>query len=57
MKPEYYECGICGCYHRAEFNGDCRDDSERLDIDEIDDAHGGPMGWDEIEMPGTEGVE
>src|SRR4030095_5419056 len=27
----YYECGICGAYHRWEFNGDCRQDSERFD--------------------------
>jgi len=40
-----YECGICGCYHPWDWNGDCRDDAnrifpdtyaERLGIDEFD---------------------
>lgn len=25
----FVECGCCGAYHRADFNGDCREDSER----------------------------
>lgn len=25
-----YECGICGCYHPADWDGDCRDDSNRF---------------------------
>lgn len=25
----FYECGGCGCYHREDFWGDCREDSER----------------------------
>lgn len=25
-----YECGICSCYHPWEFDGDCRDDSNRF---------------------------
>ena len=24
------ECGCCGCYHRTDFHGDCREDSERF---------------------------
>ena len=27
---ELEECGCCGAYHRPEFYGDCRDDSERF---------------------------
>lgn len=27
---EFYECGCCGAYHRVGFNGDCRDDNERI---------------------------
>jgi hypothetical protein len=27
---EVEECGGCGAYHRADFYGDCRDDSERI---------------------------
>ena len=26
----YYDCEICGGYHRWEFDGDCRNDDERL---------------------------
>lgn len=24
------ECELCGCYHRLDFNGDCREDLERF---------------------------
>lgn len=24
------ECGSCGCYHRRDFNGDCRNNDERF---------------------------
>jgi hypothetical protein len=27
----FLECGCCGAYHRADFAGDCREDSERFD--------------------------
>lgn len=26
----YVECGCCGCYHRTDFVGDCREDAERF---------------------------
>jgi hypothetical protein len=25
----FIECGCCGCYHRTDFVGDCREDRER----------------------------
>lgn len=25
----YIECGCCGAFHRTDFHGDCREDSER----------------------------
>lgn len=25
----FFECGCCGAYHRTDFYGDCREDSER----------------------------
>jgi len=34
---KFYECGICGCVHRWDFIGDCRDDTERV-LDVPDDA-------------------
>jgi hypothetical protein len=30
MKIIIYECGICSAYHPWEFDGDCRDDSNRI---------------------------
>jgi hypothetical protein len=27
----FVECGCCGAYHRTDFTGDCREDSERFD--------------------------
>lgn len=24
------ECGCCGCWHRQEYDGDCRNDAERF---------------------------
>jgi hypothetical protein len=31
MKPrELYECGMCGAYHRTNFDGDCREDASRI---------------------------
>jgi len=27
----FVECGCCGSYHRTDFHGDCREDSERFD--------------------------
>jgi len=42
-----YECGICSCYHRWEFNGDCREDEGRiLDPDE----HAKKLGVSDIEV-------
>jgi hypothetical protein len=38
------ECDSCGHFHREEFTGDCRDNSERLTGDQLD-AHFGPAGW------------
>lgn len=31
----FYRCGICECTHRWEWNGDCREDSERLNDEDI----------------------
>lgn len=50
-KPQYYECGICGAMHSAAWDGDCREDAARLNIEDLDRDHG-LSGWDEIEMPG-----
>lgn len=48
--PKYYECGICGCWHPLDWDGDCRDDANRFAIDALDDMHG-PLGWQEVDMP------
>lgn len=43
-KPRYYDCGCCGSWHPADWNGDCRDDEHRYAYDEIDAKHG-VYGW------------
>lgn len=49
-KPKFYSCGICGWYHSASFDGDCRDDSERFTSFDLDMKYGSE-GWEEVEMP------
>jgi hypothetical protein len=34
-----YECGICGCYHPWNWDGDCRDDTNRFFPDEYAERH------------------
>lgn len=48
--PKFYQCGICGWYHPADFNGDCRDDSQRFTSLDLDLKHGS-TGWEEVDMP------
>ena len=37
-------CGCCECYHRVDFYGDCRDDSERFDdLEDAQDRLGVPI--------------
>jgi hypothetical protein len=47
--PTYYECGCCGAMHSALWDGDCREQGSRLDVDQLDASHG-PNGWAEIDM-------
>ncbi len=39
-KPVYYDCGICGRIHPWGFTGDCRDDSNRFNEDDLVAKHG-----------------
>lgn len=39
----FYECGICGHYHPAKFDGDCRDDANRYGTNDL------PEGWEEVD--------
>jgi hypothetical protein len=48
-KPTFYECGICGAYHSADWNGDCREDAARIDPNDLDKKYGFD-GWREIDM-------
>lgn len=52
--PKYYPCDICGAWHSADWDGDCREDLARFALDELDARHG-PRGWAEVPMPGAEG--
>ena len=49
-RPEFYECGICSCYHPANWDGDCRDDANRFATDQLD-AKYGALGWVLVDMP------
>lgn len=51
-KPVFYECGICGHFHSAEWDGDCRQDDARFTADQLDELHG-PFEWEEGDMPGA----
>jgi hypothetical protein len=52
VKPKFYECGICGHYHPAEWNGDCREDSNRFTATDLEEKHGkADEGWEEVPMP------
>jgi hypothetical protein len=36
-----YECGICGCFHPWNWDGDCRDDRNRFaDVEEFATSRG-----------------
>jgi hypothetical protein len=48
---QYYECGICSCFHPIEWDADCRDDANRFAMDELDEKHKGEWSW--VDMPGT----
>ncbi len=39
-QPVYYECGICDHFHPWHWDGDCRDDANRLTYDQLDERHG-----------------
>lgn len=50
-----YQCGICDHWHRAAWDGDCRDDAERFTLDEVETHFGNEgSGWIEVPMPNTE---
>jgi len=32
----FFECGCCGCYHKEDYCGDCRNDDERYTLEEFE---------------------
>jgi hypothetical protein len=38
----FYQCGCCGAFHPASFTGDCRDDFNRFNAEDL------PDGWEEV---------
>jgi len=36
MIPKFYECDICGHCHPWDWDGDCRENSNRFTNDELD---------------------
>lgn len=45
--PRYVLCGCCEQYHRRDYWGDCRNDAERFNPEDLDAKHG-VNGWIEI---------
>ena len=37
MSMRYLECDCCGYYHRENYEGDCRNDNERMDRETLED--------------------
>lgn len=48
-KVQYIECGCCGHFHTPQFQGDCRNDSNRFTADQLDTKHGA-NGWDFLDI-------
>jgi len=44
MPELYFECGCCGAYHPIDFYGDCRDDANRFNLEDL------PEGWEEVSL-------
>jgi hypothetical protein len=36
----FYECGICDQLHPSKFEGDCRDDHNRFDLEQLEAKYG-----------------
>lgn len=53
--PQFYDCGICGHYHPVNWDGDCRDDANRFNPDQLD-ARFGENGWEEVDEAELNGV-
>lgn len=49
---QVYSCDICGAYHRLEWDGDCRENAERLQIEDLEAKYGEEgKAWIEVDMP------
>ena len=44
MPDLYFLCPCCDQYHHIDFYGDCRDDANRFNPDDL------PEGWEEVEL-------
>jgi hypothetical protein len=41
-KVYYVDCDICGNFHYEDWDGDCRDNTARYTVEELDAKHGPP---------------
>jgi hypothetical protein len=46
-----YECGICSCYHPWDWDGDCRDDKNRI---QDPDEYAKQLGVPDVEVRSME---
>ena len=42
----FYHCGICDYYHREKWDGDCREDAARFDLEKIEQRY--RSAWEEV---------
>ena len=49
QRPTYYECGCCDQLHSTSFFGDCREDANRFNPEDLDAKHGESR-WEIVEM-------
>ena len=51
---KFIECACCEQYHHADFYGDCRDDANRFDSEDLDNKYGA-FGWEIVSEDIDEG--
>lgn len=47
--PKYFQCGCCEQMHSVNFFGDCRNNEERFNPEDLDVRHGRD-GWEETDQ-------
>jgi hypothetical protein len=48
VDDKFRHCGVCGQYHPADFEDDCRDDTKRFSAGQLDEQYG-PGNWTDVD--------